>query len=337
MLHILTQQSLKNYNTFGIQHLASHFCITNTLEEIIEAVSFAKKNNISFDILGDGSNILLTKDYEGLLIKIETKGKEVIYENEEEIHLKIQAGENWHQLVMYCIEQQWYGIENMALIPGTMGAAPIQNIGAYGMEIKDVLLQVNTLCIDTLQLHTFTNEECKFGYRDSYFKRNTKKYIIVEVILRLKKNGVLHTKYGDVQKIIETEMEGVYSLENVANAVIKIRKSKLPDPSLIGNAGSFFKNPVIKKSQFEILQKKYTLMPHYIVNDGIKIPAAWLIEQCNWKAFRDGETGVHHLQALVLINIGNAKGIEILQLSEKIIQSVYGQFGILLEREVNIW
>lgn len=337
MPSILTQQSLKAYNTFGIQQIASHFCIATTLIEIIEAVSFAKEKKIPFDILGGGSNILLTKDYEGLLIKIETKGKEIIYENDEEIHLRIQAGENWHQLVMYCVQQHWYGIENMALIPGTVGAAPIQNIGAYGIEIKDVLIQVNALSVDTMQLHTFRNEECQFGYRDSYFKKNTKKFIIVEVVLRLKKNGVLHTKYGDVQKIIETEMGGIYTIENVANAVIKIRKSKLPDPSVIGNAGSFFKNPVIEKSQFDILKDQYPHILHYEVNDGIKIPAAWLIEQCKWKAFREGEIGVHQLQALVLINMGNAKGIEILQLSEKIIQSVNKQFGIHLEREVNIW
>lgn len=337
MPHILNQQSLKTYNTFGIQQIASHFCIATTIEEIKEAVFFAKKNYIRFDILGGGSNILLTKDYDGLLIKIETKGKEIIYENDEEIHLKIQAGENWHLLVMYCVQHHWYGIENMALIPGTVGAAPIQNIGAYGKEIKDVLLQVNALCIDTMQFHTFNNEECEFGYRDSFFKKNTKKYIILEVTLRLKKHSVLHTKYGDVQKIIETEMGGVYNIENVANAVIKIRKSKLPDPNLIGNAGSFFKNPVIEKSQYDILKKKYPHIPHFEVNDGIKIPAAWLIEQCNWKAFQEGEIGVHHLQALVLINLGNAKGIEILQLSEKIIQSVNEKFGIHLEREVNIW
>lgn len=329
---------LTPYNTFHLEAMASRFLVVKELKEFLVWLKQNPQAIGQIKILGGGSNILLTQSVDGYVIKNELKGIEKIVEDEQSVHIRFGSGENWHECVLWAVERNLGGIENLALIPGTIGAAPIQNIGAYGVELKDVFVECSALHLESGDIHHFSNEECRFGYRDSIFKQEQRgQYFITSVTLALHKKPVYKTDYGDISKTIQEEYNGEISIQTIAKAVIKIRSSKLPDPAQIGNAGSFFKNPVISLQQFEGLKNEHPNIPSYPVPNGTKIPAAWLIEQCGWKGFSDGEIGVHDRQALVLINKGKGKGIDILTLSERIITSVQHRFNIVLEREVNIW
>lgn len=326
--------SLKEFNTFGIDVSAKKIVYLNELKQL-DNISNLKD---SF-IIGGGSNILLTKDVEKTVVINQTKGICTVKEDENFIELAVASGEDWHEFVMYCIQKGYGGIENMSLIPGSVGAAPIQNIGAYGREIKDVLTYVNAVDLDTREMKKFTNEECEFGYRESIFKKSAKgNYFIVDVGIRLtKKNHQINTSYGDIEKWLNTNQIESPKIKDVSNAVIAIRKSKLPDPNDLGNSGSFFKNPIISSTHFEDLSKKFPLIKSYPVSDQeVKVPAGWLIESLGWKGKRVGNTGSHQNQALVLVNYGNATGSEVKKLAEDIKKSVWNTYQIQLETEVNI-
>ena len=332
-------KSLQALNTFGIDAKARYFAQARTVAELQTLLH--EYASIPKFILGGGSNILFTKDVDGLVIHNCLSGIEKINEDNDYVFLKIAAGENWHQLVLYCIEHNYAGIENLSLIPGTVGAAPIQNIGAYGVEIKDVLESVAYLEIPTLRLPpelpliTMHNKDCRFGYRDSIFKHELKnKIIITHVTLKLNKKPVFHTEYGAIQEMIKGKP---LSIKTISDAVIKIRQEKLPDPAVIGNAGSFFKNPIIDEVLFTSLQKKFPKIPHFPdKNHLVKIPAGWLIEQCGLKGKRQGNVGVHEHQALVIVNYGGGTGLEVKKLSEQIQAAVRDQFGVELMTEVNV-
>ena len=335
--------SLRQYNTFGVDVQAryfSHFTNVDELGELIEAKPRLKKT-----ILGGGSNILFVKDVKGLVLKNGIMGIEEIKEDDSYVYVRAGAGENWHRFVQYCIKRQWAGLENLSLIPGNTGAAPMQNIGAYGVELQEVFNSLTAFHIHERKLYNFTAGDCAFGYRESVFKKKYKdKFVILNVSFRLRKHPVFHTSYGAIQQELEKMGVKELSIQSIAEAVINIRSSKLPDPSVIGNAGSFFKNPEISKKQFDALHKKYPAIPHYPAKqyappsggDRVKLAAGWLIEQSGWKGFRRGDAGVHASQALVLVNYGNATGKEIYDLSEEILHSVHKKFGVQLEREVNI-
>ena len=340
MIRIEENISLLPYNTFGIDVNAKFFVQVESvdqLKELIPSDVYTKEKRL---ILGGGSNILFTHDFAGLVVKISIKGIDIIKETDTHVWIKSGAGVNWHDLVMYCVDHNWGGLENLSLIPGTVGAAPMQNIGAYGVEIKNVVDQVE--CIDAItgDLRCFNNEECCFGYRESVFKQELKeKYFISSVTLSVtKKNHQLNTTYGAIQETLSQRNIHHASIRDVSDAVIFIRQSKLPDPQVIGNAGSFFKNPIISNEQYQTLKHAYPDMPGYSpVNQEVKIPAGWLIEQCGWKGKTINNIGVHKLQALVLVNYGRGNGNEIFQLAEKIKQSVEEKFGVKLMSEVNIF
>jgi UDP-N-acetylmuramate dehydrogenase len=289
-------------------------------------------------VLGGGSNILFTSDFDGLVIKNELKGIEVVNENDEEVFLKAGAGVVWHDLVMYAVARNYGGIENLALIPGTVGASPMQNIGAYGIEIKDTFHELEAVQIDNQHLVRFGHADCAFGYRESVFKNRYKnQFVICSVTYRLNKNPVINTSYGAIEKELELMQIENPDIKSVAEAVMRIRSSKLPDPAHIGNAGSFFKNPELEKRDFEQLTSTYADIVGYpLSNDKVKLAAGWLIEKAGWKGFRKGDAGVHDQQALVLVNLGRAKGYDIFALSEEIIHSVHEKFGVWLHREVNV-
>lgn len=335
-MHLQQNISLKPYNTFGIDISAEYFTVVGS-KSILQEVSEA-----SFSIrhaLGGGSNILLTKPVQGIVMQNKLKGIEVVKEDADHVWINVQAGEVWHELVMHAVNNSWAGIENLALIPGTVGAAPIQNIGAYGVEAKETIESVECWRWSDKTFCTLTAGECRFGYRDSVFKHELKDEVfITSVTFRLNKKPAFHTGYGAVEHELERMGVQELSIKAIAEAVINIRTSKLPDPKQIGNAGSFFKNPTIAKEQYGLLQVSYANMPHYPAADGmVKIPAGWLIEQCGWKGYRKGDTGVHSKQALVLVNYGKATGAEIWELSDEILKSVFKKFGIQLEREVQVW
>ena len=334
--------SLKDYNTFGVDVAARYFAEVSSTDELIGVLKSAREKG-SLDIkplfLGGGSNILFTKDYEGLVIQLNLKGISEETVSENEVLVTAAAGENWHSFVLFCLEQGYGGLENLSLIPGNVGTSPMQNIGAYGVEIKDVFEKCTVLNLETLMTETFGNAECKFGYRDSIFKNDGKgKYVILDVTFRLTmKNHVIRIEYGAIKSELERQNITDPTIWDVSDAVISIRQSKLPDPKLLGNAGSFFKNPTISKSAFEALQQKFPEIPGYAAGQWVKVPAGWLIEQCGWKGKEIGNVASHHLQALVIVNkTGQAGGAEIFELSQKIIDSVEDKFGITLEREVNI-
>lgn len=337
MLTIQSNVSLKSYNTFGIDATARYLVEVDNDEDIQTLLQLPDVQTLPKLILGGGSNLLLTQDFNGLVVKINIKGIQTIKEDQDNIWVQAGAGENWHEFVMYCVERKWAGLENLSLIPGTVGAAPMQNIGAYGVEIKDTFYRLEAVHIATGQKRIFTREECKFGYRDSVFKNEVKgEYIISSVQFKLHKTPTFHISYGDIQKTLDQMSIKELSIKAISDAVIKIRKSKLPDPAEIGNAGSFFKNPEILTSQYHQLQQLYPEIPGYVVSeDRTKVPAGWLIEQCGWKGKRLGNIGVHTKQALVLVNYGGGKGAEIKQLAEKIQTSVEEKFGIKLLTEVN--
>jgi len=336
-VHILHNISLKPYNTFGIDVLAKQFIAVSTVEEL-KAILKTNKDNKIF-ILGGGSNMLLTKDIDELVIHVNLKGKELVYEDKDIVHIKANAGENWHEFVLWCLEKNYGGIENLSLIPGNLGSAPIQNIGAYGVELKDVFVSCEVLDIKQQQLKTLTKPDCNFGYRDSIFKQDQKgNYIITSVTLQLTKHThSLHTGYGAINEELSKKKISSPTIHDVSNAVISIRQSKLPDPKKIGNSGSFFKNPVTSLTHYNHLKTLFPDIPCYPVsNTHVKIPAGWLIEKTGFKGKTLGNYGVHKNQALVLVNYGGASGKEILNLAQLIQKTVHKIFDITIETEVNI-
>ena len=327
--------SLKAYNTFGIDVKARRFVSITSFYELQQLLKTEK----DFFLISGGSNMLLTKDIDKLVVLIDIKGTSIDREEENSVYLTVNAGENWHEFVLWCIAQNYGGLENLSLIPGNVGTCPIQNIGAYGVEVKDTITKVEALEIETNKLVSFSNEACNFGYRNSIFKNDVKeKYILTSVSFKLTtKKHQLTTSYGDIENELALLNITAPSLKNISDTVIAIRKSKLPDPKKIGNSGSFFKNPVISKTQFLALQKENPAIPNYPVSKTeIKIPAGWLVEQSGFKGRRFGDAGVHEKQALVLVNYGNATGKEIFQLAEKIQKKILKKFEISLEIEVNV-
>lgn len=331
--------SLKPYNTFGVDAKARYFTEINTIDELKEALIFADTQSLPLLFLGGGSNILLTKDFDGLAIKLNVRGISEENINENEVLVTAKAGENWHEFVMYCLQKNYGGLENLSLIPGNVGTSPMQNIGAYGTEIKDIFVSCEVLDLENLELKTFNLEQCRFGYRDSIFKQEGKgRYVILEVTFKLtQKDHPIKTEYGAIQSELENLGIENPTIQDVSKAVINIRQSKLPDPKEIGNAGSFFKNPTIPLAQFEALKQQFENIQGYPNGDRVKVPAGWLIEQCGWKGKQIGNVASHKLQSLVIVNAtGNATGKEIFDFSTAIINSVKEKFGIELEREVNI-
>jgi len=327
--------SLLPYNSFHLETNASEFASVKTVEELQNILNHQEPKLI----LGGGSNLLLTRNVDGLVLKIDFSGIDEVKEDNAHIYVRAGAGENWHGFVQYSMDRNWGGLENLSLIPGNIGATPIQNIGAYGVELKDVFYELEAYDRKEKKVFAFGVNDCQFGYRDSIFKSAGKgRYIILNVTFILHKNPVLSTHYGAIRE--ELKKMGVQSptIQDVSRAVIKIRQSKLPDPAVIGNAGSFFKNPVVDQLKFLSLSEKYPEMPAYPHEDqSVKLAAGWLIEQCGWKGYRKADAGVHANQALVLVNFGKATGKEIFELSEKIQKSVYKKFGIELECEVNVY
>jgi UDP-N-acetylmuramate dehydrogenase len=330
--------SLKPYNTFGIDVSASHFAKFGSVDELSQILNLSEIKNLPLLILGGGSNLLLTQNFAGLVLKNELHGISISKTENEITYVKSAAGEIWHNLVLFCIENNLGGIENLSLIPGSVGAAPMQNIGAYGIEIKDVFHELEAYEIATGKIRAFNLSDCKFGYRESVFKRDLKnKFIITSVTFKLTKNPKLNTSYGAINDELQKQGISNPTIKDVSNAVIAIRKSKLPDPKEIGNSGSFFKNPVVPKSHLEKLKETYADIPSYPADENhVKLAAGWLIEKAGWKGKTIGNYGVHKNQALVLVNYGGATGAEIFKLSEDILQSIKTQFGVELEREVNI-
>lgn len=337
--------SLKSYNTFGVEAKAAFFAIASTEKDLLEILRWYRlQEGLPLLVLGGGSNILFTKNFSGLVLKLNLKGKKIVYEDDESVHVEVMGGEVWHDFVKWSVENNWHGLENLALIPGNVGTAPIQNIGAYGVELKHNFVSLEATNIQTGKGEIFSHEECKFGYRDSVFKQGEKgKWVIVAVTFLFHKKTKLHLDYGSINDVLAKKEIFAPSVKDVMETVVEIRKSKLPDPLLIGNGGSFFKNPVIEESIFLTIQDHFPKMPYFVVknkkeglSEKFKIPAGWLIEQCGWKGKRFGNCGVHEKQALVLVNYGGARGAEILELAQDIRDSVEEKFGITLEIEVNI-
>ena len=340
-MKILQDISLKKHNTFGIDVLAEYFVEINHVSniDVLRKNTIFKKNKL---ILGGGSNILFTKNYNGLVIKNNIRGKGIIKETETEIYIKVNAGENWHEFVLLCVENNWAGIENLSLIPGNVGTSPIQNIGAYGVELKDVFYSLEAYNIKTAQIETFYHSDCNFGYRESVFKKELKeKYIIASVVFKLAKNSEINISYGAIEKVLIDKKIISPTIKDVSKAIIEIRESKLPNPNKIGNAGSFFKNPIISRNHLSALQKKHPNIVFYkISEDEIKIPAGWLIDNADWKGKtfekNSSKFGVHKNQALVLVNYKNTKGKYIYALAKKIQKDIFEKYEIDLEMEVNI-
>jgi UDP-N-acetylmuramate dehydrogenase len=339
MIQIREKVNLKPYNTFGIAAYAKYFVDIFNEDEAKEAFDYARKHSLQVLILGGGSNVLFTKDFDGLVIHNSLKGIGVIDKNDHHVTVKVASGEIWHDLVLYCIANNFGGVENLSLIPGTVGAAPMQNIGAYGVEAKEVIVKVDAIDRSTGVLRSFTSDECKFGYRESVFKHELKgKFFISSVTLSLTNElHHLNVSYGAIGDTLKQMNVLQPTIRDVSDAVISIRRSKLPDPKVIGNAGSFFKNPVIDTAKYNRLKTLHPSMPGYTSdNQEVKVPAGWLIEQCSLKGIRIGDVGVHQQQALVLVNYDNGSGDEILSLSKRVQQAVKEKFDIELNAEVNI-
>ncbi|MEO8934359.1 MAG: UDP-N-acetylmuramate dehydrogenase [Xanthomarina sp.] len=329
--------SLKNYNTFGIDALAAHFISINNIDELKQALSLKDYPNIF--VLGGGSNMLLTKNIDALVLHLNIKGISIISEDENSVIVQANAGENWHEFVLWCLDKNFGGLENLSLIPGNVGSAPIQNIGAYGIELKDHFVSCQAWEINSKTLKTYPKEACKFDYRNSIFKQEKKgQSIICNVTFKLSKNNhTLHTSYGSIANQLDKMNIAHPTIQDVSQAVIKIRQSKLPDPKKIGNSGSFFKNPVISKESYSKLKENFHDIPGYPVSDTkIKVPAGWLIEKAGFKGKQFGDYGVHKDQALVLVNYGSAKGQDILELARLIQKTVKQLFDIAIDAEVNI-
>ena len=328
--------SLRAYNTFGISAVAKYFCEFSSADMLAEILDTF--HTVDKMILGGGSNILFTRNFQGIVLKNNIPAINIVNEDDESVYVKVGAGVNWHQFVLYCVANNFGGVENLSLIPGNTGASPMQNIGAYGVEIKDVFHKLTAWHLEENEIQYFNNSDCEFGYRESVFKKKYQgQFIILDVTFKLSKKPIFNISYGAIKSELEKMKVQELSIQAISEAVIQIRKSKLPDPSVIGNAGSFFKNPEIGKEQLDGLLRTEQDVPNYKINDEtFKIPAGWLIEQCGWKGYRKGDAGCYERQALVLVNYGNATGREIFDLSGEIKVSVKEKFGIDLEREVNI-
>lgn len=335
---VKTDVDLRPYNTLNISAKARYFASVKSESELKNILRHPKTEGLKILVLGGGSNVLFADDFDGLILHIEIKGREVIKETEDKVWLKIGAGENWHQTVRYCVEKGWGGIENLSLIPGTVGAAPIQNIGAYGVELEEVFAWLEAMDIEGREIRKYEKEHCEFGYRHSIFKGELKGVVIVtNVVLKLSKNPQLNTSYGAIQSELEKRNITQPTIRDISDIVIDIRKSKLPNPDLLGNAGSFFKNPIVKGKVYDRIKEEYPEAPGYDMgNDKMKVPAGWLIEEAGWKGKVVGNTGTYKQQALVIVNHGDASGSEIMDLADSIKKSVKKQFGIDLVPEVNI-
>ena len=327
--------SLKAYNTFGIEAKAKQFVSAHSIADLNEVLLL----NQDIFVLGGGSNMLLTQNINKLVVHVDIKGISVVNEDENHVWVKANAGENWHEFVLWCIDQNYGGIENLSLIPGNVGTTPIQNIGAYGIEIKDVFTSCEAININSREIKEFNIEECQFGYRESIFKNALKdQYIITSVVFKLtKKNHKTNSSYGAIETELANNNISTPTIKDISNAVIAIRKSKLPDPKELGNSGSFFKNPIIAAGKYKELHKKHPEMPHYVISETeVKVPAGWLIEQAGFKGKRFGDAGIHKNQALVLVNYGNATGQEIVAVSKDIQKTILEKYEIAIEAEVNI-
>jgi UDP-N-acetylmuramate dehydrogenase len=336
--------SLKKYNTFGIDVKAKYFASFDSVDALGQLLQYddvraaAQKKQTPVLILGGGSNMLFIKDFDGIVLKNEISGIEVVKEDDDHVYIEAGAGENWHKFVLHCINNNVAGVENLSLIPGNVGASPMQNIGAYGVEVKDVFHSLNAFHLKEKRMETFNLNDCAFGYRESVFKKKYKnEFVITAVTFKLNKQPNFNTSYGAIEQELKKMGIQQLNIKAISDAVINIRSSKLPDPKVIGNAGSFFKNPEISSDKFQALTQSYpSIVGYHLPNKNVKLAAGWLIEQCGWKGYRIGDAGCHDKQALVLVNYGNAKGDEIYVLSEKIIASVMEKFGVMLDREVNI-
>lgn len=335
---ILSNTSLKPFNTFGIDVEAKYFLVVNTFQDIQEMIMTREYSLNNHFILGGGSNVLFTKKLDALVIKNNLKGIELVREDDNFAWVKCAAGEIWHQFVLWCIDKNYAGLENLSLIPGCVGASPMQNIGAYGVEIKDSFYELEAIHCKTGEIKIFSKSECEFGYRESIFKRKLKnQFIITSVTFKLSKKPIYNVEYGAIKQELEIMNVTELSLKNISQAVINIRNSKLPNPKVLGNAGSFFKNPEVSQKTFELLKNSFSnIVAYQLDNLNYKLAAGWLIEQCGLKGFRKGNVGVHEKQALVLVNYGGASGNEIYDLSSHVLNSVKLKFGVELEREVNI-
>lgn len=334
-------EELKNYsllphNTFGMDVKADLFIEYTSVDELKEVLGRPQLTAGKWLHIGGGSNLLFTEDYDGTILHSAIKGYEVVSEDDSEVVVRVGAGEVWDDFVAYTVAQGWYGAENLSLIPGEVGASAVQNIGAYGVEAKDLIENVETIEVATLQERVFANSDCGYAYRESVFKKElARMYVVTHVSYRLSKSPVFHIEYGNVKAELERNGRDL-TLENVRRTIIGIREAKLPDPKVQGNAGSFFMNPIVPRACYEALQKDYPDMPHYVVDaDRVKIPAAWMIDRCGWKGKRLGRAGVHDKQALVLVNAGGATGQEVIALSQEIQKSVADKFGIRISPEVN--
>lgn len=337
MISIQQNISLKDFNTFGIDVMAEYFVSVSHISELQEVLSNERFSDIL--VLGGGSNMLLTQHQKALVVHLNLKGISIEKEDDSHVFVRAQAGENWHEFVLWCLEKDFGGLENLSLIPGNVGTSPIQNIGAYGVELKDTMVSCEAVDVDTLKAVSFSKEDCKFGYRNSIFKNEAKgKYIITSVLFKLTKHHhKLHVDYGAIASQLHLNNISEPTIQVISKAVIAIRESKLPNPKEIGNSGSFFKNPVISKSKFEKLKEHFNDIPSYAISkDEVKVPAGWLIEKAGFKGKRFGNYGVHKNQALVLVNYGGAKGSDILKLSQLIQKTVFRLFNITIEAEVNI-
>ena len=331
-----TNYSLLPHNTFGMQACAASFIEYASVDELQQLCLSSRLSEVPWLHIGEGSNLLFTQDYPGIILHSAIKGFEVIEETDSDVSVRVGAGEVWDDFVAYAVENHWYGAENLSLIPGEVGASAVQNIGAYGAEAKDLIQTVETVEVSTGLLKVFKNNECGYAYRKSFFKKEWKgRYIVTHVVFRLNKRSQLNVSYGNIQSELE-HREWEPSLENIRKVVIDIRRAKLPDPEVQGNAGSFFMNPIISRQQYEQLLVTYNDMPHYVIDEEhVKVPAAWMIDRCGWKGQHLGRAGVHTKQALVLVNLGGATGQEIISLSERIQESVKERFGIDIYPEVN--
>ncbi len=335
-MEIISEFNLSGNNTFHIPAIAEYFASFDNIESLQELVSKFKNHNQM--VLGGGSNVLFTKNISGIVLHNRIDGIDVVKEDEDFVWVRAGAGVEWHALVKFCVANNWGGIENMSLIPGTTGAAPMQNIGAYGVEIKDIFSELQAFNISDQSIQSFSNDACRFGYRESVFKNELKdQFIILNVTIRLKKVPEYNISYGTISNELEVMEVKDLSVKAVSEAVIRIRSAKLPNPAFIGNAGSFFKNPVMSGSDFDKVQIKYPAIHFFKTSEGIKVPAAWLIEQCGLKGYREGDVGCHKNQPLVIVNYGKATGKEIFDFSERVIDAVNQKFGIVLKREVNVY
>lgn len=330
--------SLRPYNTFGLDENAGFLAIVDSIEDLDEIYQTGRFRSQKKMILGGGSNVLFTRGFTGIVAKNEIRGIQIQNETEEDVLVSVGAGENWHQFVLWCVDNGYGGVENLSLIPGTVGAAPMQNIGAYGVELKEVFHSLEAYEIKSGKTVSFFKEDCKFDYRFSIFKGELRdEFVITKVFFKLSKKPIFNVSYGAIQETLKEMGVDELTLKKVSQAVINIRQSKLPDPMDIGNAGSFFKNPIIEKLHFEALEAQFDDIKSYPINDDkVKVPAGWLIEKAGWKGYRDGDVGVHDRQALVLVNHGMGRGKDIFKLSNEIKKSIQSKFGIELDREVNV-